>query len=104
MSAGPMTMPPPIPNRPARTPAASPIAMKRITIRPVENECSRWNSFLHSLQHLVGEDVYLLDGRVNVGGDPDSLEFGMHDRRIHDPVLVEQPRSELHVADPVHLK
>src|SRR5688500_12390389 len=99
MSAGPITMTPPIPHIPASTPAASPMAIKRITICQVEDGCSIRkirvremsptlcrNPFLHCLEDLVGKDVDFVQRRVHVRRDSNSLELRMHDRRVHDPV------------------
>src|SRR5687768_7053848 len=112
-------MPPPIPNIPASTPAASPIAMNRITIRQVEVECSGDRSsggvkrcrassggysFLHCVQHLVREDIDLVQSRVDVRRYSNSPEFRMDDRRVHDPVLIQQPGAKLDVVDAFDLK
>src|ERR1700731_4211305 len=112
MSAGPITIPPPIPNIPASTPAARPMAIKRVTffssrmrvLKSTAQERSGWNSFLDRLQPLVGKDVYLLERRVHVGRDSNSLELRMHDRSVYDPVLIEEPRAELDVVDSLDLE
>src|SRR5437763_896135 len=114
MSAGPMTIPPPIPNIPASTPAPRPMAMNSITVvarflllataqkvercKKVSRFASSRNSLLHRLHHLVGEDIDLIQSRVHVGRDANPLEFGVHDRRVDDAVLIEQPGTELHVV------
>src|SRR3954470_4162862 len=64
----------------------------------------RRDSLPDGVEHLVGEDVDLLERRVHVGRDADSPELGMHDRSVDDAVLVEQPRAQLHVVDPLDLK
>src|SRR6266566_1034627 len=108
MRAGPITMPPPIPNIPASTPAASPIAMKRITVCRVEDKSSSsissGNPPFDGVQHLVGEDVDLVERRVHVRRNANSLEFRMHDWRVDDPVLIEQPGAQLDVVDTFDLE
>src|SRR5450759_42468 len=61
-------------------------------------------SLFSCLQHLVGKEVYLVERRVNVGGDSNSSELGVHDRRVHDPVLAQEPGTELDVVDPLDLE
>src|SRR5215210_7938754 len=65
---------------------------------------SGWDAFLDCLQHLVGKDIDLLYGCVDVRCDANSPELRMHNRRIHDPVLVEQPGAELPVGRPLPLE
>src|SRR4051794_25512182 len=62
------------------------------------------NSFLVCFENLVGEEIDLVEGRVDVRRDPNALELRMYDRRVHDPVLRHQPRTELYVVEPVARK
>ena len=50
----------------------------------------RGQALAHDLFHLVAETVEFAEGGVNVGRDPDALEFLVHDRHGEDVVFIKE--------------
>src|SRR5689334_12875525 len=100
-----MTRPPPSPVSAPSSPAPkAPMPSSSASNEIVKPISLGWYSFLRRFQHLVGEQVDLVDRRVHVRCDADTLELGVHDRRVDDAVLIEQPLTELDVVDAIDLK
>src|SRR5262245_4700673 len=64
--------------------------------------CPSGNSLPYRLEHLLREQIDLVERRIDVRRDPDSLELGVYDRGGDDPVLVHQPGTELRRVDAIH--